>query len=61
MHQGAGIGLATVLTTSDEVIELAVECPLLAQSGHPDTVNQCLLLGVKRTSPGLSEMSAYDP
>jgi hypothetical protein len=24
--------------------------PLLAQSGHPSTLNQCPLLGVKRTS-----------
>jgi hypothetical protein len=24
--------------------------PLLAQSGHPDALNQCPLLGVKRTS-----------
>src|SRR6516165_8725051 len=24
-------------------------CPLLAQSGHPDTLNECPLLGVKRT------------
>ena len=24
-------------------------CPLLAQSGHPNTLNQCPLLGVKRT------------
>src|SRR6516162_6701434 len=27
-----------------------VECPLLAQSGHSDTLNQCPLSGVKRTS-----------
>jgi hypothetical protein len=25
------------------------ECPLLAQSGHLDTLNQCPLSGVKRT------------
>jgi hypothetical protein len=24
-------------------------CPLLAQSGHPDALRQCPLLGVKRT------------
>src|SRR5262249_30645455 len=30
-------------------------CPLLAQSGHPDTLNQCLLLGVKRTLHYLRE------
>jgi hypothetical protein len=33
----------------------------MARSGHPDTVNQCPLSGVKRTSAELSEMSAYDP
>jgi len=27
-------------------------CPLLAQSGHPDALNQCPLLGVKRTLIG---------
>jgi hypothetical protein len=26
------------------------QCPLVAQSGHPDALNQCPLLGVKRTS-----------
>ena len=34
---------------------------LLAQSGHPNTLNQCLLLGVKRTSRGRAPMSAFDP
>jgi enamine deaminase RidA (YjgF/YER057c/UK114 family) len=33
---------------------------LLAQSGHHDTINQCPLLGVKRTSVELSEMSAIE-
>ena len=28
----------------------AGQCPLLAQSGHRDALNQCPLLGVKRTS-----------
>ena len=42
------------VVTSDEVIEqrsLLLHCmsPLLAQSGHHDTLNQCPLLGVKRT------------
>jgi hypothetical protein len=36
-------------------------CPLLAQSGHRDTLNQCLLLGVKRTSQECAAMSASDP
>jgi len=37
------------------------ECLLLAQSGHPDALSRCLLLGVKRTSPGDASMSAFDP
>jgi len=37
------------------------ECPLLAQSRHPDTLNECPLLGVKRTSRGQALMSAFDP
>jgi len=36
-------------------------CPLLAQSGHANTVIQCLLLGGKRTWPGHDGMSANDP
>jgi uncharacterized MAPEG superfamily protein len=35
--------------------------PLLAQSGHPDTLTQCPLSGVKRTSRGHASMSASDP
>src|SRR5262249_51444138 len=34
------------------------ECPLLAQSRHPDTLNQCPLSGVKRKSGGGASMSA---
>src|SRR6516164_2776127 len=30
-------------------IQQPPECPLLAQSGHRDPLNQCPLLGVKRT------------
>jgi hypothetical protein len=30
-------------------LKIAIECPLMAQSGHPDALDQCLLLGVKRT------------
>jgi hypothetical protein len=33
----------------------------LAQSGHRDALNQCPLLGVKRTSVGDAAMSAFDP
>src|SRR5262249_29356397 len=36
-------------------------CPLLAQSGHPQALNQCPLLGVKRTLRGRTPMSAFDP
>ena len=35
--------------------------PLLAQSGHPDVLNRCPLLRVKRTLLGRAPMSAYDP
>jgi len=31
------------------IIFCSAECLLLAQSGHPDTLNQSPLLGVKRT------------
>jgi hypothetical protein len=34
--------------------------PLLAQSGHSAVARQCPLSGVKRTSAGISGMSAYD-
>ena len=34
---------------------------LLAQSRHLDTLDQCPLSEVKRTSARLSEMSAFDP
>jgi hypothetical protein len=37
------------------------ECLLLAQSGHRDRAEECLLSGVKRTLAGRYEMSAYDP
>jgi hypothetical protein len=36
-------------------------CLLLAQSRHHDPLNQCPLLGVKRTLDGMSGMSANDP
>jgi hypothetical protein len=35
--------------------------PHMAQSGHTDPLNQCLLLGVKRTLLQLTSMSAFDP
>jgi len=37
------------------------ECPLLAQNEHPNTLDQCPLLGVKRTSHKPRTMSAFDP
>jgi hypothetical protein len=36
-------------------------CRLMAQSGHSDPRNECLLWRVKRTSAGRYEMSANDP
>jgi hypothetical protein len=33
----------------------------MALSGHPDTLNECLLLGVKRTLRGPAVMSVCDP
>ena len=36
-------------------------CPLLAQSGHADRLNQCPLSGVKRTSGEGVSMFAFDP
>ena len=37
------------------------ECPLVAQSRHPDRVGECPLSGVKRTSKFKSVTSAFDP
>src|SRR5262249_34730452 len=35
--------------------------PHMAQSRHPNSLNECPLLGVKRTSHRLTPMSAFDP
>jgi hypothetical protein len=35
--------------------------PLMAQGGHPGTLNQCPLSGVKGKSRGHASMSANDP
>ena len=46
------------------VPSLALIAPVslsLAQSGHRDALNQCPLLGVKRTLIGGAPMSAIDP
>src|SRR5262249_30519884 len=45
-----------------EWAEILLRCMslLLAQSGHHDRPEQCLLLGVKRTSRKTPRMSAYD-
>ena len=42
-------------------IQQPPKCPLLAQSGHPDALNQCPLPGVKWTLITSAVMSAYDP
>jgi hypothetical protein len=49
--------------TADAEDELAIliECPLLAQSGHPTVVCRCPLSGVKRTLDEGASMSAFDP
>src|SRR5262249_27833036 len=44
-----------------EVFIDALECPLLAQSGHSTIEFRCPLLGVKRTLAGDVAMSAFDP
>src|SRR6516225_10312634 len=36
-------------SSNNDIFCCNAECPLLAQSGHRDTLNQCPLLGVKRT------------
>ena len=60
--QGAGPRLATwPLNAANGVIEYRRQCPLLAHSGHRDMLNQCPLLGVKRTLRGRASMSANDP
>jgi len=41
-------------------LNVIARCPSLSQSGHHDRAEPCPLSGVKRTSLGLSEMSAYD-
>jgi Cyclic nucleotide-binding domain len=55
--------LGSLYCRRDDRIAILLRCMslLLAQSGHPDSVSQCPLLGVKRTSAGISGMSAHDP
>jgi hypothetical protein len=43
-----------------DVFHCGAECLLLAQSGHPDTLSQCPLLGVKRTLLGHCGMSGEE-
>jgi hypothetical protein len=47
--------------SSNSVVFAAALNVCLAQSGHPDAINQCPLLGVKRTFPQLASMSVIDP
>jgi hypothetical protein len=42
-------------------IKKFAQCPLLAQSGHGDAVQQCPLSGEKRTLEGSGSLSASDP
>jgi len=43
----SGLDVVDGLSTGSEQVMLV--CPLLAQSGHPDTLDECPLSGVKRT------------
>jgi hypothetical protein len=49
--------------TAEPAAIILLQCmsPLLAQSGHSDTLNQCPLLGAKRTFSRSLAMSAFDP
>src|SRR5262249_1475045 len=47
--------------SNNDVLYRSAECPLMAQSGHPEGFNQCPLLEVKRTSRFSYRMSAFDP
>ena len=56
--------VTTALGSNADVAEEVIEsgaCPLLAQSGHSQTEDQCPLLGVKRTFNRSVAMSAFDP
>src|SRR6516165_1667824 len=54
LYRADGNRITTFLTA-------AQECPLLAQNGHHNRAQRCLLLGVKRTSRLRCGMSASDP
>ena len=54
--RNAGRYYATLTQTAALSRALALETPPLAQSGHSNALNQCPLLGVKRTSVGRFEM-----
>jgi len=51
--------IITATRWNNDVLHCSAECPLLAQSGHPRALNWCPLLGVKRTWPKHSSMSAF--
>src|SRR5262249_30259624 len=42
----------TLMATADEGVEWAVQCPLLAPSGHRSRVRECPLLSEKQTVKG---------
>ena len=44
--------LARVGSVAPSCVLAKLQCPLLAQSGHGDRLNQCPLSGVKRTFVG---------
>jgi hypothetical protein len=59
-YPGTEVALISVddVESNRHVFRRAALCPLLAQSGHPQTLNQRPRLGVRRTLVELSEMPA---
>src|SRR5215831_17511211 len=57
----SGISVGPPIRTADRRAEQAGMLSALAQSGRHKPLNQCPLLGVKRTLVSRSAMSAFDP
>ena len=53
----------SAIANGDQIGCSLLQCmsPLLAQSGHRNSTQECPLLGVKRTSGRSASMSAYEP
>jgi hypothetical protein len=50
-----------LVALAPDILRCGAGCLPLAQSGHSDLLNQCPLLGVKRTSEEGASMSAFGP